>query len=138
MIRCNAAIDVDRCVGYNFSDDYSGYCVLHHELGDSNIANYWCSVPQYAYASCLLGIYTAFSYQICVHVPKSDVLSFQVHFKNLPKGLIPRPLFLGEMRKISREMNERMRIKGKLLFARKNFASPVSRSQFYSLRKRKE
>ncbi len=42
------------------------------------------------------------------------------------------------MRKISREMNERMRIKGKLLFARKNFASPVSRSQFYSLRKRKE
>ena len=36
--------------------------------------------------------------------------------------------FLGEMRKISREINERMRIKGKLVFARKNFASPVSRS----------
>ncbi len=31
-----------------------------------------------------------------------------------------------------------MRIKGKLSFAGKNFASPVRRIQFYSLRKRKE
>ncbi len=31
-----------------------------------------------------------------------------------------------------------MRGKDKLGFARKNFASPLSRSQFYSLRKRKE
>ena len=46
--------------------------------------------------------------------------------------------FLGEMRNISHEMKSCMRSKDKLGFARKIFASPVSRSQFYSLRKRKE
>jgi hypothetical protein len=54
------------------------------------------------------------------------------------KGLIPRALFLGEMRNISHEMKSCMRSKDKLGFARKNFASPVSRSPFYSLRKRKK
>ena len=38
----------------------------------------------------------------------------------------------------SREMSEHMRNKDKLVFARINFASPGSRSQFYSLPKRKE
>ena len=55
-----------------------------------------------------------------------------------PKGLIPRQLFLGEMRNISPEINYCIRSKGKLGFARKTFASPVSRNQFYSLRMRKE
>jgi hypothetical protein len=54
------------------------------------------------------------------------------------KGLIPRALFLGEMRNISHEMKSCMRSKDKLGFARKNFASPVSSSPFYSLRKRKK
>ncbi len=40
------------------------------------------------------------------------------------------------MRKIWREMNKRMRSKDKLGFARKHFASLVSGSQCYSLRKR--
>ena len=42
------------------------------------------------------------------------------------------------MRKISPEINYRMRSKGKLDFARKTFVSPVRRNQFYSLRMRKE
>jgi hypothetical protein len=54
------------------------------------------------------------------------------------KGLIPRALILGEMQNISHEMKSCMRSKDKLGFARKNFASPVSSSPFYSLRKRKK
>jgi hypothetical protein len=42
------------------------------------------------------------------------------------------------MRNISHEMKSYMRSKDKLFFARKNYASPVSRSPFYSLRKRKK
>ena len=43
-----------------------------------------------------------------------------------------------KMRNISHEMKSCMRSKDKLGFARKNIASPVSRSPFYSLRKRKK
>jgi hypothetical protein len=43
-----------------------------------------------------------------------------------------------KMRNISHEMKSCMRSKNKLGFARKNIASPVSRSPFYSLRKRKK
>ncbi len=45
------------------------------------------------------------------------------------KGLIQRPVFHGEMRKISHEMNYPMPSKKKLGFSRKNFASPVSTYQ---------
>jgi hypothetical protein len=43
-----------------------------------------------------------------------------------------------KMRNISHEMKSCMGSKNKLGFARKNIASPLSRSPFYSLRKRKK
>ena len=58
--------------------------------------------------------------------------------KKFQKGFIPRPLFLGEMRKISREMMNACALRANYFLREKNFTSPVSRSQLYSLRKRKE
>ena len=69
-----------------------------------------------------------------IRLKKSD-FCFVVTQRSLPEKngldkLVVRPMFLGEMRKISRdEMNERIRCKDKLGCARKNFASPVGRGQ---------
>ena len=63
-------------------------------------------------------------------------VSFEFADYFLFKGLIPQAKFFSEMRKFSREMNARVRSRGTICFARKNFVSLVSRSQFYALRKR--
>ena len=52
------------------------------------------------------------------------------------KGLIPRALSSAKCKEFSSKLIRCMRSKDKLVVARNNFTSSVSRSQFYSLRKR--
>ena len=72
----------------------------------------------------------------------SDSIEFRHFFSFLycvglnSKGLIPRALYLGEMRKNCARNEQQMN--DKLGFARKKFVSPVSRIQLYSPRKRKK